>query len=162
MTKSNTRRGFTLIELLVVVLIIGVLAAVALPQYQKAAAKARVTETLLHIKELQRGIDLYVLEHGYEDVMFVGTNAVDLPIDVPLPRKRMDSISYSNEDVMYENVSCSSEDNTCFMHVSQTLYSGEVYLDSYLENGVWENRCFPIGTEMGQFICDTLKTQGWN
>lgn len=58
------KKGFTLIELLVVVLIIGILSSVALPQYQKAVTKARVTEAKLALKSLVEATQLYILENG--------------------------------------------------------------------------------------------------
>ena len=78
------RNGFTLIELLIVVLIIGVLASIALPQYKVAVAKARLSNIRSTIATLKQAEEVYYLYTGtYTDK--------SEKLDVDLPQCPMDA-----------------------------------------------------------------------
>ena len=80
MKNKNTSHigGFTLMELLVVVLIIGILASVALPLYEKAVAKSRVAEAQILLDGIMKAQIVYQMANGQ-----MASKLSDLDISLP-------------------------------------------------------------------------------
>jgi len=76
-------KAFTLIELLVVVLIIGILAAVALPQYQKAVEKSKAAQALTMAKSIYHAMEAYHLANGVYPQSFS-----ELSLEIPWTGKQ--------------------------------------------------------------------------
>ena len=78
---KRVQQGFTLIELMIVVAIIGILAAVALPQYQDYTKKAKISNVLASVESAKTAIALCAQERGGLD----DCNTTGAPNDVRLP-----------------------------------------------------------------------------
>ena len=61
--RETSQRGFTLIELLIVMTIIGILASIVVPNYQRNLIKARETVLMEDLYQMRRAIDAYFADH---------------------------------------------------------------------------------------------------
>lgn len=108
MQKTCSPKGFTLIELLVVVLIIAILAAVALPQYQKAVRKAQAREVFVAIEALEKAIHAHYLETGNLSV-YSGTGSdivgEHLALNIPeLKHWRYNTYTFTNSTPQFTSL----------------------------------------------------------
>ena len=100
---ENNKKGFTLLELLVVVLIIGILAAIALPQYNRVVEKSKSAQALTILKAVSESIQRYYLVNGTYPTDF---NQLDIEIPFQDNKKFINNcVALSNGDwsLSFEN-----------------------------------------------------------
>ena len=135
-------KAFTLIELLVVVLIVGILAAVALPQYQKAVNRSRGTEALMALRSLSDAVNRYYIANGTYD----GVTS-DSVLDISAPSMKywgynqIGSDASVSEGWVSEFPGHPSDDGDNVFHVVIQNQEGVTLFSSLQEGKIVGTRC---------------------
>ena len=166
-------RAFTLIELLVVVLIIGILAAIALPGYQKAVEKSRLSEVLLRTSALEKAIDIYIMENGWQDgLSFFGGSADDvLSIDVKSGLEDLAEEHIYNSHSKYYDYQAyciarggeyTGGSSSCHWTVTKLDRSLYLYGERSDASNGWQHFCeYDDEDSVATGLCKSLQAQGW-
>lgn len=146
--------GFTLIELLVVVLIIGILAAIALPQYQMAVERSHIAEANIVLKSLADSVGRYYLEAGDLHLSEDMWSKLDISLNMPLAD---DYYVVQGKHFWY-----SLEDNCCSIFAGTGTYGEDSdYFLTYQFKQSWNpasgyDRLCRGDTEWGAKVCSAV------
>ena len=152
--QKNFKPGFTLLELLVVVLIIGILAGVALPQYRKATVKAQTRQLISHLKAVSDAQQRFYLANNRYATNF---NDLDIEIAGYTGKDCSDFSSWGPTDCLSNNHSVLFFNNSGAIHVlfnkGKYVLSGFTILLSRDSKNIY---CYHAGRNNNKLCTDIL------
>jgi len=77
MKTNRSNKGFTLVEILIVVVILGILAAIVIPQFSQASSEARISSIKSNLQMVRSQIELYKIQHN-DNLPHEGGTGLDL------------------------------------------------------------------------------------
>ena len=163
------KRAFTLIELLVVVLIIGILAAVALPQYEKAVARSRVSEVMLKMKDVEKVSSVLYLENpalftSTSPTPLLGPSAINVGIDLSAGLQCESDSYYGSiceSNFFSYHGACGGADYGCIFDANLKSDPNVFWRVTYSSPELVERVCmWDAGDLSTKKWCDPFETQG--
>ena len=149
-------KGFTLIELLVVVLILGILAGVALPQYTVAVEKARAAELVSNVRNIIQGDQMWKLT--YRNQMYTSWKDI-----YTIPDASCSGKVCQTKNFKYELLATAAPDIVIIASGERIATGDNAYKWMLVRNGdgTYTRTCYTMGTRVGRAVCNSLVGQGW-
>ena len=148
------QKGFTLLEFLVVVLIIGILAAVALPQYQRAKERTIMAKGIEIAKQVANANQVYYVLYGqYADDIF--------DLDIEFPGEKMLDNGSNRISAKHFLISTTGAGKNEVALVHRHTY-GQTYYVYFLRTAPNVLRCasYPVATTVMKDLCAKLDRDG--
>ena len=137
------KKGFTLLELLVVILIIGILAAIALPQYQQAVLKSEFSTLKTAARSIYEAeTRYYLLYDSYTD------DLESLDIEIEETGTVQCSVEVSDKDI-----------GCYFIKNNKSIFGYLIKIGGNFGTGGYHKRCFAFSTNQNDAINKVCKTE---
>lgn len=154
----NNQKGFTLVEIMMVVIIIGILAVLAIPRYEKYTIESKLSEVAVAVGELKTGQEKYYNSHG---------NRYAAPSDSDADAKMHEAIERTlridlggGENFLFKLHTMSAEGHTGYVVIARLSQTGQQ--DNYQSCDLGDRVVFYFPKEMNSLYTSEAWAKGWN